>query len=73
MRTLPRAADGGPLQHRPPADALWEYRNIKDYLGEELGVFPGRPLQQLELAILRGEELTPRPWAESRIPIGEVL
>ncbi|ACU73073.1 transcriptional regulator, SARP family [Catenulispora acidiphila DSM 44928] len=55
------------------ADALWEYRSIKDYLGEELGVFPGRPLQQLELAILRGEELTPRPWAESRIRIGEVL
>ncbi|HTS97073.1 MAG TPA: AfsR/SARP family transcriptional regulator [Streptosporangiaceae bacterium] len=55
------------------ADALSEYRNVKTYLGEELGVDPGRPLQRLELAILRGEELTPPPLAESRIRIGELI
>lgn len=53
------------------ADALSEYRSVKAYLGEELGVDPGRPLQQLELVILRGEEITPRPLAESRIRSGD--
>ena len=55
------------------ADALWEYRNVKNYLREQLGVDPGPPLQRLELAILRGEELTPRPLAESRIRTGEFI
>jgi DNA-binding SARP family transcriptional activator len=55
------------------ADALSEYRSVKTYLGDELGVDPGRPLQRLELAILRGEELTPRPLAESRIRTGELI
>ena len=55
------------------ADALREYRNVKCYLDQELGVDPGRPLQRLELAILRGEELAPRPLAESRIRTGEFI
>ncbi|MHA6757524.1 AfsR/SARP family transcriptional regulator [Streptacidiphilus sp. PAMC 29251] len=42
------------------ADALREYRSVKRYLREELGVYPGAALQRLEAAILRGEELGPR-------------
>jgi DNA-binding SARP family transcriptional activator len=47
------------------ADALAEYRDVKSYLREELGVYPGPGLQRLEAAILRGEEFAapepPRP------------
>lgn len=39
------------------ADALAEIRRIKEYLHTELGVDPGRSLGQLEIAILRGEDL----------------
>lgn len=38
-------------------EALAEYRRIKDYLQDELGVDPSPQLQRLELAILRGEDL----------------
>ncbi|THA25564.1 AfsR/SARP family transcriptional regulator [Streptomyces sp. RKND-216] len=39
------------------AEALAEYRSIKGYLLDELGVDPSPALQRLELAILRGDEL----------------
>jgi DNA-binding SARP family transcriptional activator len=42
------------------ADALAEYRAVKEYLREELGIFPGAGLRQLEMTILRGEEMAPR-------------
>ncbi|MGC0416005.1 BTAD domain-containing putative transcriptional regulator [Embleya sp. AB8] len=45
------------------ADALAEYRSVKGYLREELGVFPGSALQRLETTILRGEQLEPRTGA----------
>ncbi|MZE77442.1 AfsR family transcriptional regulator, partial [Streptomyces sp. SID5475] len=41
------------------AEALAEYRRVKEYLREELGVDPSPTLRWLELAILRGEELAP--------------
>ncbi|KNE79241.1 MULTISPECIES: AfsR/SARP family transcriptional regulator [Streptomyces] len=41
------------------AEALAEYRRVKEYLREELGVDPSPTLRRLELAILRGEELAP--------------
>ncbi|WP_326550951.1 BTAD domain-containing putative transcriptional regulator [Micromonospora sp. NBC_01813] len=40
-------------------EALIEYRNVKQYLLAELGLDPGPSLQRLEVAILRGDELTP--------------
>ncbi|MFI6785075.1 BTAD domain-containing putative transcriptional regulator [Micromonospora sp. NPDC050276] len=39
-------------------EALVEYRNVKQYLLDELGLDPGLSLQRLEAAILRGDELT---------------
>ncbi|MFB7951017.1 BTAD domain-containing putative transcriptional regulator [Streptomyces sp. NPDC056045] len=36
--------------------ALAEYRRVKEFLLDELGVDPSQALQQLELAILRGED-----------------
>ncbi|MBQ0987099.1 winged helix-turn-helix domain-containing protein [Streptomyces sp. F63] len=39
------------------AEALAEYRRVKQYLREELGVDPSPTLRRLELAILRGEDL----------------
>jgi DNA-binding SARP family transcriptional activator len=41
------------------ADALAEYRRVRDHLHDELGVEPGPALQRLELAVLRGKSLTP--------------
>lgn len=38
-------------------EALAEYRRIKGYLRDELGVDPRAGLQRLELAILRGDDL----------------
>lgn len=43
------------------AEALSEYRVVKDYLKTELGVDPGPALQQLELAVLRGDDLSAPP------------
>jgi DNA-binding SARP family transcriptional activator len=40
-------------------EALAEYRRVKEYLLDELGVDPSPALQELELAILRGEDLGP--------------
>ncbi|WP_431782451.1 BTAD domain-containing putative transcriptional regulator [Streptomyces chumphonensis] len=39
------------------AEALAEYRRIKEHLLDELGVDPSPALRRLELAILRGDEL----------------
>ncbi|QES52078.1 AfsR family transcriptional regulator [Streptomyces venezuelae] len=39
------------------AEALAEYRTVRDRLREELGIDPGPGLRRLELAILRAEEL----------------
>ncbi|WP_058043698.1 AfsR/SARP family transcriptional regulator [Streptomyces roseifaciens] len=50
------------------ADALAEYRDVKRYLREELGVDPGPALQRLELRILRGDVLGPPPLA---VPVRE--
>ena len=52
------------------AEALAEYRRVKEYLQDELGVDPSPALQKLELAVLRGEDLgtaaealRPKSWA----------
>ncbi|MFI1801095.1 BTAD domain-containing putative transcriptional regulator [Streptomyces sp. NPDC020379] len=48
------------------SEALAEYRAVKQYLSDELGVDPRPSLRRLELAILRGEDLgTPSPLALS--------
>ncbi|MER6777944.1 MULTISPECIES: BTAD domain-containing putative transcriptional regulator [unclassified Streptomyces] len=57
------------------AEALAEYRTVRDRLRDELGVDPGAGLRRLELAILRAEEIggpqaaaagtAPRPAAGS--------
>ncbi|AJE81321.1 putative AfsR-like transcriptional regulator [Streptomyces albus] len=41
------------------AEALAEYRAVKERLHDELGIDPGPGLQRLELAILRAEDLGP--------------
>ncbi|MBP2406742.1 BTAD domain-containing putative transcriptional regulator [Streptomyces syringium] len=41
------------------AEALAEYRAVKGYLREELGVSPGSSLQRLEMTILRGGDIGP--------------
>jgi DNA-binding SARP family transcriptional activator len=51
------------------SDALAEYRNVKTYLKEELGVDPGPTLQRLELAILRGEQLPALADVDARIEV----
>ncbi|MFE0579981.1 BTAD domain-containing putative transcriptional regulator [Streptomyces sp. NPDC058874] len=43
------------------AEALAEYRTVRDRLRDELGIDPGPGLRRLELAILRAEELSPAP------------
>jgi len=43
------------------ADALHEYRTVKQYLRAELGVDPGPVLQRLEITVLRGDELPSGP------------
>ncbi|GGK09877.1 hypothetical protein GCM10011583_47560 [Streptomyces camponoticapitis] len=46
-------------------EALAEYRMVKEYLLDELGLDPSPALRRLELAILRGEDLGP---ADDRHP-----
>ncbi|MFF9349548.1 BTAD domain-containing putative transcriptional regulator [Streptomyces sp. NPDC014734] len=56
--------------------ALAEYRRVKGFLLDELGVDPSPALQQLELAILRGEDLGPgdgRTALPSRAVAGTAL
>jgi len=55
------------------ADALHEYRTVKQYLRAELGVDPGPVLQRLELTVLRGDELLAGPVRPPRaLPSGAV-
>jgi DNA-binding winged helix-turn-helix (wHTH) protein len=55
------------------ADALHEYRTVKQYLRAELGVDPGPVLQRLELTVLRGDELPAGPVRPPRaLPSGAV-
>ncbi|MFJ9077474.1 BTAD domain-containing putative transcriptional regulator [Streptomyces sp. NPDC102278] len=61
------------------AEALAEYRAIKDRLRDELGVDPGPGLRRLELAILRAEELggpipviTHSPWTARELASANV-
>ncbi|MFG2196449.1 BTAD domain-containing putative transcriptional regulator [Streptomyces sp. NPDC048639] len=51
-------------------EALAEYRRVKGYLLDELGVDPSPALQRLELAILRGDDLGP---ASDKRPSAQVL
>ncbi|MFD5620678.1 BTAD domain-containing putative transcriptional regulator [Streptomyces yangpuensis] len=48
------------------AEALAEYRTVRDRLRDELGIDPGPGLRRLELAILRAEELAPAPPEAAR-------
>ncbi|WP_327367862.1 BTAD domain-containing putative transcriptional regulator [Streptomyces sp. NBC_01217] len=48
--------------------ALAEYRRVKGFLLDELGVDPSPALQQLELAILRGEEPGAADGRGSQLP-----
>lgn len=50
------------------AEALSEYRRVKQYLRTELGVDPGPVLQRLELAVLRGDDLSAPSGARSLPP-----
>ncbi|UED87400.1 AfsR/SARP family transcriptional regulator [Streptomyces profundus] len=50
-------------------EALAEYRRFKDYLLEGLGVDPSQTLRQLELSILRGEDLGPVAEAPVRLAL----
>jgi hypothetical protein len=45
------------------AEALAEYRTVKQHLQEELGIDPGPGLQRLELMVLRGDPVEPRAQA----------
>ncbi|CAG7653698.1 AfsR/SARP family transcriptional regulator [Actinacidiphila bryophytorum] len=50
------------------AEALAEYRRLKSYLAQALGVDPGSALQRLELAILRGRSAGGQEPAAPRRP-----
>ncbi|MFE7094414.1 AfsR/SARP family transcriptional regulator [Streptomyces erythrochromogenes] len=52
------------------AEALAEYRTVRDRLRDELGIDPGPGLRRLELAILRAEELAPAPPEPARAAVG---
>ncbi len=55
------------------AEALAEYRTVRDRLRDELGIDPGPGLRRLELAILRAEDLAPAPPRAARaVTAGEV-
>ncbi|MEV4447186.1 AfsR/SARP family transcriptional regulator [Streptomyces mirabilis] len=49
------------------SDALEAYRTVKRYVNDELGVDPRPSLQNLELAILRGEDLGPQDERPVRV------
>ncbi|WP_328430203.1 AfsR/SARP family transcriptional regulator [Streptomyces sp. NBC_00443] len=51
-------------------EALVEIRAVKERLKEEFGIDPGGPLQRLEMAILRGEELDTAPGPKVLPAIG---
>ncbi|MFF3030583.1 BTAD domain-containing putative transcriptional regulator [Streptomyces rubiginosohelvolus] len=53
------------------SQALAEYRRVKGFLLEELGVDPSPSLRRLELAVLRGEDLGPAGPAAPRVIRGE--
>ena len=59
------------------AEALSEYRWVKQYLRDELGVDPGPALQRLELTVLRGDDADLHPRGPLRhepaaVPMGPV-
>ncbi|MEU9707919.1 BTAD domain-containing putative transcriptional regulator [Streptomyces sp. NPDC047967] len=55
------------------AQALAEYRRVKGFLLEELGVDPSPSLRRLELSILRGEDLGPAGPAAPHVIRGETV
>ncbi|MGI9557137.1 MAG: AfsR/SARP family transcriptional regulator, partial [Solirubrobacterales bacterium] len=62
------------------ADALATYQLARRLMAEELGIEPGRPLQDLEAAILRGEPAldpasaaTPPDGAQQASPTGQAV
>ncbi|MGW4627117.1 BTAD domain-containing putative transcriptional regulator [Streptomyces rubiginosohelvolus] len=55
------------------SQALAEYRRVKGFLLEELGVDPSPSLRRLELAVLRGEDLGPASSAAPRVIRGETV
>lgn len=55
------------------SQALAEYRRVKGFLLEELGVDPSPSLRRLELAILRGEDLGSAGPEASRVIRGETV
>lgn len=55
------------------SQALAEYRRVKGFLLEELGVDPSPSLRRLELSILRGEDLGSAGPAPSRVIRGETV
>ncbi|MEV8444981.1 BTAD domain-containing putative transcriptional regulator [Streptomyces parvus] len=55
------------------SQALAEYRRVKGFLLEELGVDPSPSLRRLELAVLRGEDLGPAAPAAPRVIRGETV
>ncbi|MDX3607814.1 AfsR/SARP family transcriptional regulator [Streptomyces sp. FL06-04B] len=55
------------------SQALAEYRRVKGFLLEELGVDPSPSLRRLELSILRGEDLGPAGPAAARVIRGETV
>ncbi|MFJ9887372.1 BTAD domain-containing putative transcriptional regulator [Streptomyces sp. NPDC091287] len=55
------------------SQALAEYRRVKGFLLEELGVDPSPSLRRLELSILRGEDLGSAGPAAPRVIRGETV
>ncbi|WP_079137899.1 BTAD domain-containing putative transcriptional regulator [Streptomyces sp. PTY087I2] len=55
------------------SQALAEYRRVKGFLLEELGVDPSPSLRRLELSILRGEDLGPAAPSAPRVIRGETV
>ncbi|MFD5200059.1 BTAD domain-containing putative transcriptional regulator [Streptomyces sp. NPDC058375] len=55
------------------SQALAEYRRVKGFLLEELGVDPSPSLRRLELSILRGEDLGASGSAAPRVIRGEAV